>query len=101
MTGELPTRAFSNAVRVIMSRGRIFFSRRLRSAGPTDLHSSNFSSDSAGKDDDPGRVIPRTSAAEAMVFAVYILNDYDSNDALSERIENPLLHKLRVQDMHV
>lgn len=41
-------------------------------ATPTDLHSSIFSADSAGKDDDPGNVIPRASAALAIVLAVYI-----------------------------
>ena len=40
--------------------------------GPTDAHSSCFSKDSAGKDEDPGKVMPRASAALAIVLAVYI-----------------------------
>ena len=64
--------AFSNADRVIMSLGSMFFSRRLYMWGPTDAHSSCFSFDSAGYEEDPGRVMPRASAALAMVFAVYI-----------------------------
>lgn len=57
----------------MISLGKIFFSIRFRIAMPTDLHSSIFSADSAGNDEDPGNVIPRASAALAMVFAVYIL----------------------------
>ena len=41
-------------------------------AGPTDAHSSCFSKDSAGNDEDPGNVMPRASAALAIVLAVYI-----------------------------
>lgn len=40
--------------------------------GPTLSHSLIFSGDSAGYEDDPGSVMPKTSAALAMVFAVYI-----------------------------
>lgn len=69
---ERITIAFSNAGRVMMSRGRIFFSSRLRMTGPTLVTSLIFSGDSAGYEDDPGSVMPRTSAALAMVFAVYI-----------------------------
>lgn len=50
----------------------MFLSRRFKMAGPMLWHSRSFSSDSAGKDEEPGRVIPMTSAAEAIVFAVYI-----------------------------
>lgn len=64
--------AFSKAERDMMSRGRMFFWRRLYMAGPTAAHSSCFSLDSAGKEEEPGRVMPRASAALAMVFAVYI-----------------------------
>lgn len=39
---------------------------------PTESHSVSFSGLSAGNEDDPGSVIPRASAALAMVFAVYI-----------------------------
>ena len=55
-----------------MSRGRIFRSSNWYMAAPTALHSSNFSGDSAGKEEDPGSVIPKDSAALAIVFAVYI-----------------------------
>lgn len=41
--------------------------------GPMEAHSSCFSRDSAGKDDEPVMVMPKASAALAMVFAVYIL----------------------------
>lgn len=67
--------AFSNADRVMISRGRIFFSSRLRMAAPTEAHSRSFSGYSAGNDEDPGRVMPRASAALAIVFAVYIYPD--------------------------
>lgn len=66
------TIAFSKAERVIISFGRMFFSRRFRMTGPMESHSSCFSCDSAGKEDDPGNAIPKASAALAMVFAVYI-----------------------------
>lgn len=39
---------------------------------PMLSHSSSLSFTSAGKDEDPGSVIPRASAALAIVFAVYI-----------------------------
>ena len=64
--------AFSNADRVMISRGRMFFSRRCLMAGPMDAHSCAFSGYSAGNEDEPGRVMPRASAQEAMVLAVYI-----------------------------
>ena len=41
--------------------------------GPTDAHSSCFSKDSTGNDEDPGKAMPRASAALAIVLAVYIL----------------------------
>jgi len=46
------TMAFSNAARVMMSRGRMLFSRRRRMAGPTASHSSCFSLYAAGVDDE-------------------------------------------------
>lgn len=49
--------------------------------GPTEAHSSCFSCDSAGKEDEPGRVMPRASAALAMVLAVYIC--HHSKESLS------------------
>ncbi len=39
---------------------------------PIESHSVSFSELSAGNEDEPGSVIPRASAALAMVFAVYI-----------------------------
>ena len=66
------TIAFSNADLVMISRGSMFFSRRLYITFPIEAHSLCFSKDSAGKDDDPGIVIPSASAALAIVFAVYI-----------------------------
>jgi hypothetical protein len=39
---------------------------------PIESHSACFSGYSAGKEEDPGRVIPMASAAEAIVLAVYI-----------------------------
>src|ERR1700761_906 len=66
------TIAFSKAERVIISRGSIFCARRPCITAPTDAHSSCFSFDSAGKEDEPGRVIPKASAALAIVLAVYI-----------------------------
>lgn len=39
---------------------------------PIESHSANLSGYSAGKDDEPGSVIPMASAADAMVLAVYI-----------------------------
>lgn len=66
------TMAFSKASRVMMSRGRMFFSSSCLMVAPTESASASFSGYSAGKDDDPGRHIPRASIAEAMVLAVYI-----------------------------
>jgi hypothetical protein len=69
---KLQTIAFSKAERVMMSRGRMFFASRLYMAGPIEAHSACFSSDSAGNDEEPGSVMPKASAALAIVFAVYI-----------------------------
>lgn len=66
------TMAFSNAERVMISRGRMFFSRRLYMTGPIEAHSSCFSCDSAGNEEEPGRDIPSASMALAIVLAVYI-----------------------------
>jgi hypothetical protein len=66
------TIAFSKADRVMISLGRMFFSKRLWMVAPTESHSASFSGLSAGKEDEPGNVIPRASAALAIVFAVYI-----------------------------
>ena len=75
------TMAFSKAERVMMSRGRMFCSRRFRIAEPTEAHSSNFSVDSAGYDDEPVSVMPRASAALAIVLAVYI---YEGEQSVSK-----------------
>ena len=64
--------AFSNADRVMMSRGRTFFSSSVRMYGPTAAHSCSFSGYAAGYDDELGSVMPRASAHAAIVFAVYI-----------------------------
>ena len=66
------TMAFSNADRVMISRGRIFFPSSVLMVGPMLAHSCSFSGYSAGYEEDPGSVMPRTSAQDAMVFAVYI-----------------------------
>jgi len=66
------TIAFSNAERVMMSRGLMSFSRRSRMAAPAARHSSCLAWDSAGFEDEPGRVIPIDSMAVAMVLAVYM-----------------------------
>ena len=70
------TIAFSNAPRVIMSRGRMLSSSRRLITPPTESHSLSFSGYSAGKEDEPGRAMPRASVADAMVFAVYICRKY-------------------------
>jgi hypothetical protein len=56
----------------MISRGVKLRLSRLSSAGPMASHSWSFSGEVAGKELEPGRVIPRTSAAEDIVFAVYI-----------------------------
>jgi hypothetical protein len=64
--------AFSKAARVMMSRGRMFFSRSCFMVAPTESASAIFSGYSAGNEEEPGRHIPRASIAEAIVLAVYI-----------------------------
>ena len=94
------TIAFSKAALVIISPGKIFFSIRFRIATPASLHSSIFSADSAGKDDDPGNVIPSASAALAMVFAVYI---FGVLSIAAQKITGcyPLHRRHLAQDKHV
>src|SRR5487761_2762114 len=46
------TMAFSKAARVMMSRGLMSFSSKLRIAAPERTHSSSFSGSSAGVEDD-------------------------------------------------
>jgi hypothetical protein len=86
--------AFSNAARVMISRGRMFFSSRFLIVAPTESASAIFSGYSAGNEEDPGRHMPRASIAEAIVLAVYICRQHTS------RIGDSLLHKLRNRDKH-
>jgi hypothetical protein len=66
------TIAFSNASRVMMSRGFRSSSRRFLIAAPARKHSSSFAGSSAGVEALYGSDIPSASIAEAIVFAVYI-----------------------------
>jgi hypothetical protein len=52
---------------------------------PTESHSVSFSGLSAGNEDEPGSVIPRASAALAMVFAVYIFRHVSSRACKSDK----------------
>jgi hypothetical protein len=56
----------------MISRGRMFCDNRLCITGPIEAHSSRFSCDSAGKEEEPGSDIPKASVALAIVLAVYI-----------------------------
>src|SRR4051812_40650687 len=69
---ETRTIAFSNASRVMMSRGLRSSSNSLRTAAPARKHSSSFKGSSAGVDELYGRDMPMHSIADAIVFAVYI-----------------------------
>ena len=64
--------AFSKASRVMMSRGRIFFSTKFTTAAPAALASASLSSDTASWAELSGKLIPKASIAEDMVLAVYI-----------------------------
>ena len=64
--------AFSKASRVRMSDGRISSFKRVFMAPPAARHSSCFAFDSAGLEEEPGSVMPITSMAVAIVFAVYM-----------------------------
>ncbi len=64
------TIAFSNAARVMMSRGFKSSSSRRRIAAPARRHSSCFAGSSAGVDELPGRLMPSASIADAIVLAV-------------------------------
>mmetsp|Transcript_10568 Transcript_10568/g.39160 ORF Transcript_10568/g.39160 Transcript_10568/m.39160 type:complete len:219 (+) Transcript_10568:606-1262(+) len=66
------TMAFSNAARVMISRGFKSISSRCRIALPAMKHSSIFNGSSAGMLEEYGRDIPSASMHDAMVFAVYI-----------------------------
>src|SRR5688572_22956256 len=83
--------AFSKAERVIISRGRMVLDNKLCIASPTAAHSSCFSCDSAGYDEEPGSVMPSASAALAMVFAVYIYvaSTFSHQHILEQRYAHP------------
>jgi hypothetical protein len=66
------TIAFSKAFLVIICLGTISFSNKFLMTPPMESHSAVFSGYSAGNEDEPGRVMPKASAALAIVFAVYI-----------------------------
>ena len=66
------TRAFSKDFLVRRSRGRMFFSRHVLMVAPIFSHSRILAGDSAGVEDEPGKVKPRDSIAVAKVLAVYI-----------------------------
>ena len=64
--------AFSKDSRVSMSLGLMSFSNKFLMAFPIRVHSSCFSELTAGLEELYGKLIPNTSIAEAIVFAVYI-----------------------------
>jgi hypothetical protein len=66
---------------------------------PTESHSISFSGLSAGNEDDPGSVIPRASAALAMVFAVYIFRQCKPASLCIIRYSIPL-HTRRAPGTH-
>ena len=66
------TIAFSNASRVMMSRGLRSRSSRLRIAAPAAKHSSSLRGWVAGVDELYGSDMPIASIAVAIVFAVYM-----------------------------
>jgi hypothetical protein len=64
--------AFSKALRVMMSRGRMFFLMRLRTAAPALRQSLALLLGDGGWAELLGRLMPRASMAVAMVLAVYM-----------------------------
>ena len=64
--------AFSNDLRVTISKGLISFSKRTLIALPAAIDPAFFASPSAGFEELYGKAIPKASIAEAIVFAVYI-----------------------------
>ena len=64
--------AFSSDSFVMTSKGLISFSSNNRIASPALIDSNFFASPVAGFDELKGKVIPKASIAEAIVFAVYI-----------------------------
>ena len=64
--------AFSKALRVMISRGRIPFSNKWSTAAPASKLSRFLSSLIAAWAELLGRLMPRASMADAMVLAVYI-----------------------------
>ena len=74
-TTQLPLRQWWHLQRLHVSRYLMALrpsSSILTTARPASSISAFFSADSAGWDDDPGRLIPITSIAVAIVLAVYI-----------------------------
>ena len=67
---------------------------------PTESHSVSFSGLSAGNEDDPGSVIPRASAALAMVFAVYIFSTALAHEFVCIIRYSIPLHTRRVPGTH-
>ena len=63
---------FSNELFVKISLGLISFSNKLSIAWPTAKQSFFFSSETASCELLPGKLIPKASIADAIVFAVYI-----------------------------
>ena len=64
--------ALIKAFLVIISLGVIFFSNKFFIALPEFIQSKFLSFDIAACEELPGRLIPRASTADAIVFAVYI-----------------------------
>ena len=64
--------AFSNASRVITSRGLMSFSMQWRITSPARRHSSSLPGSVAGSDELYGSDMPIASIAEAIVLAVYM-----------------------------
>ena len=93
--------AFSNDARVMISRGLRSSSSKFFIVAPMLSASACFSGYSAGKEDEPGRVMPRASAADAMVLAVYIWREYVLVKS-EQRKERQILHHHRrlLRDKH-
>ena len=64
--------AFSNASRVIISRGLISLAIKFTTAAPASLASNLLSSETASCAELSGKLMPKASIADDMVFAVYI-----------------------------
>ncbi|MNI74141.1 hypothetical protein D3C73_1302080 [compost metagenome] len=64
--------AFSKASLVMISRGYSSFFSSSTTALPASTHSADLSAAIAEVEEEPGRLMPSASAAEAIVLAVYI-----------------------------